>query len=117
MIKEFLTKEHPNAFLDWPMKKPAPHRTKKCPVCTGYGGWNLETFAYSLPRGMEDNQHTRHTFRHFRSMCPHCYGYGWIPEEENCIGHEWNWKKNTGKCLNLYYCVNCNKTQEVDSGD
>lgn len=119
----YLTPDSPEAFLDFGRPKfdeedvetNEQRKIKECPVCRGYGGWNLRTFAYKLPKGMEDNEENRHKHVHFRANCSHCDGWGFVDISENCPGHKWGNRKNIGNCLNVYTCELCGKKWEVDS--
>lgn len=118
-MKKYLTPQSPDAFLDFPGKKSPDVKynlTKICPVCTGYGGWNLKINAYPLHQ-YENTPENRHNYSHFRAMCSHCYGHGYVEEKENCDGHNWVFSKNLGKCYNQYKCSKCGKINNVDSSD
>ena len=112
----YMDHTQPDAFVDWVHKEPAYGCTKECPRCKGFGGWNLLLNSYPL-HGKEDTPENRHLFSHFRAMCSHCNGWGYVSPDETCPGHEWVWEANTGRCLNLYRCTVCGKKSEVDSGD
>ena len=113
----YLTPEDQHAFLDWTHLSPVYDRTKECPVCKGFGGWNLRVNAYSMPPGYADTAENRHQQVHFRTMCGHCNGNGYVTPEESCKGHKWSFLKNLGNCYNRYKCVHCVKTEDVDSSD
>jgi RecJ-like exonuclease len=113
-ITPYLTKDDPDAFLDHVLREPYGDLTKICPVCKGYGGWNLRLNAYPL-NGKEDTAENRHKFSHFRCSCSHCNGWGYVHPKEDCVGHTWQFVKNTGNCLNLYKCALCGKLWEIDS--
>ena len=116
-MNDYLTHDHPDAFVDWPERtKSYDKGYKPCPLCKGLGGWNLKLNAYPLHR-YENTAENRHHFSHFRCCCSHCNGWGQVLVTEACVGHEWKWVKNTGKCLNLFECVHCGKKSEVDSSD
>lgn len=112
----YMDHTHPDAFVDWVRREPAYGSTVECPRCKGFGGWNLQMNAYSL-HGKADTPENRHLFSHFRAMCSHCNGWGFVSPAETCPGHEWIWEANTGRCLNLYRCTVCGKKSEVDSSD
>ena len=116
-MPKYLNPTDPGAFDDWTLKKPSPAFKKVCPRCSGYGGWNLTLNAYGLHPGMEDTQENRHRFSHFRAMCDHCSGWGYVHESNQCAGHEWKFVENLGRCYNRYECINCHVTSDVDSGD
>ena len=111
---------HQNAFVDYPAKLSIPEylgkNAKECPVCQGYGGWNLQLNSYPL-HNYEDTPANRHRYSHFRSMCNHCTGYGWVHVSEKCEGHQWIFTRNLGRCYNEYRCARCGKLSEVDSSD
>jgi hypothetical protein len=113
----YMTADHPQAFIDWAMMEPGTYLNKQCQRCKGHGGWNLQLFAYSMPRGYEDTAENRHRYRHFRSVCDHCNGWGYVGKDETCTGHEWINRRNVGRCLNEYTCKHCNKVEVVDSSD
>lgn len=116
-LKEYIDQNHPDAFVDFPGKRePAYGMTKECPVCKGYGGWNLELNAYSL-HNEPDTPENRHRYSHFRASCSHCNGWGYVAPEENCTGHKWIHVRNEGRCLNRYRCIVCNKETVLDSSD
>ena len=119
---EYLTPEHPDAFLDFPpiegLRKGYfdPEKHKDCPRCQGHGGWNLRLNAYPL-HGKESTPENRHKHSHFRASCNHCNGWGFIDKDENCPGHKWKHEANLGNCYNRYRCIHCGKTWCIDSGD
>jgi len=112
----YMDHTHPDAFVDWVHKEPAYGCTKECPRCKGFGGWNLLLNSYPL-HGKEDTPENRHLFSHFRAMCSHCNGWGYVSPAETCTGHDWKWIQNLGRCFNRYECIHCKKTSDVDSGD
>ena len=112
----YMDHTHPDAFLDWPKRSPEYGATKECPRCKGHGGWNLLLNAYNM-HGMEDTAENRHKFAHFRQMCGHCYGWGYVAPEEDCPGHDWKHVATIGRCLNRYECIHCQQISDVDSSD
>jgi DnaJ-class molecular chaperone len=108
---------HPDAFVDWDHKEPAYGCTKECPRCKGFGGWNLQINSYKMPANTADTPENRHKFVHFRAMCSHCNGWGYVSPNETCPGHEWTFEKNLGRCYNRYRCTVCGAQSDVDSGD
>jgi len=122
MQRTYMDQNHPDAFVDYPGKMERDSvmtslgYTKECPVCKGYGGWNLELNAYKL-HDYEDTAENRHRYSHFRANCGHCNGWGVVSPEEQCSGHEWKRVKNLGNCYNRYECIHCGQQQDVDSSD
>lgn len=106
----YLTPNDPGAFQDMVKLSPKPeyNYVYECPQCKGHGGWNLTLDAYK--NGLTPEQ------RHFRACCSTCYGWGYTDNPTQCV-HQWEWEKNTGKCLNLYRCTVCGGTAEWDSSD
>jgi RecJ-like exonuclease len=119
-MTKYLTPDSPDAFTDHPMMDPVQAAkyslTKECPRCKGHGGWNLLLNEYPL-HGKEDTAANRHKFSHFRASCSHCNGWGYVRADEMCAGHEWEFVRNTGRCLNLHKCKHCGKLWEIDSSD
>ena len=75
----------------------------QCPVCSGYGGWNLELNAYGDKR-------------HFKAFCSQCHGWGWVHKgglNETCV-HSWS-ERTIGNCLHEWTCTQCGQKREVDS--
>jgi len=114
---KYMDHTHPDAFVDHERMQPAYGCTVECPRCKGFGGWNLQLNAYGLPAGEADTPENRKKFVHFRAICGHCNGWGFVSPEETCQGHDWKWIKNVGNCLNRYECIHCKKTSDVDSSD
>ena len=112
----YMDHTHPDAFVDWVKQEPAYGATVECPRCKGFGGWNLQLNAYSL-HGKEDTPANRHTYSHFRGICEHCNGWGYVSPEEKCQGHDWEFHSNLGRCYNRYQCIHCGKFSDVDSSD
>ena len=51
------------------------HEVVECPVCKGYGEWNLQLDAYGEGK-------------HFQASCFQCNGWGWVErgsKHESCI--------------------------------
>jgi DnaJ-class molecular chaperone len=111
----YMDHTHPDAFVDWTRMEPKYGNTKECPRCKGWGGWNLEMNAYKLPPNTPDTQENRHKFVHFRAMCNHCNGWGYVSPKEKCPGHEWVFAENLGNCYNRYTCSVCGMKNDVDS--
>lgn len=101
----FAVKELPSIrFPTKDPKDPIVHLTILCPVCQGYGGWNLELNAYGEGK-------------HFRASCSQCGGWGWVNEADSLCIHVWGEAMNVGRCLNNYACVKCGIVKTVDSSD
>lgn len=105
------------------------HLNALCPLCRGYGYWNLIVNAYTLPVGKENCAANRAKFCHFRQACSQCDGWGWVKEEDaHCI-HEWaeltqeQCRKDGityfGKCWHVYRCrkLACRQVRAYDSSD
>jgi len=107
----------PEAFVDYDGKKPPIKDFKECPVCKGYGGWNLQLNAYPLRPRLENNSINRHFYSHQKCNCNHCNGWGYVSQEITCDSHEWKFEKNLGRCYNRYKCAKCGLTKDVDSSD
>ena len=117
-MTEFLKPTDADAFLDME-KLPMPGTlyddlkayTAECPQCRGYGGWNLELNAYPVrdKHGIEIGR------KHFQSHCSHCNGWGWVEPKDAGHVHDWQHVRRMGNCLNLFVCLICKKTIEVDS--
>lgn len=77
-----------------------------CPLCDGYGGWNLTLNAYG------EN-------KHFNAFCRQCNGWGFNKansKNEVCI-HEMKQTEKLGRCYNRYTCQKCGMTEDIDSSD
>lgn len=117
MSKTYLDHTHPDAFVDHTKIAKPEGPYKPCPRCQCHGGWNLTLNAYSLPAGVEDTAENRRRHVHFRCICSHCQGYGWVHESVDCPGHNWVHHSNLGRCYNRYMCTVCGKFDDVDSSD
>jgi len=117
-MAKYLEPTDPNAFLDFPLRKPKPEYgyIEECPKCMGHGGWNLKLNAYPLHQ-YEDIPENRHRYSHFRAGCFHCWGWGFVRPEDADHVHDWQHVKVLGNCLDLYECSVCNKQWQVDSSD
>jgi hypothetical protein len=117
-MSEYLSPTDTGAFDDWVRREPesAYGMSKECPVCRGYGGWNLALNAYPL-HDYADTPENRHRYSHFRACCSHCNGWGYVHDSEMCSGHEWKFDRNLGRCYNRYRCIRCDKVSDVDSSD
>jgi hypothetical protein len=118
MAFNFLDYNHPDAFVDFPVKEPYNDLKVLCPRCKGHGGWNLRLNAYNL-HDHPDTPENRHRYSHFRASCNHCDGWGYVSEETaaKCQGHEWKFVQNLGRCYNRYRCIHCGQLNNVDSSD
>lgn len=116
-MQPYMDHTHPDAFLDFVLREPYARDTKLCPVCHGYGGWNLRLNAYRLPEGLPDTAENRHKYVHFRQSCGTCNGWGYVHKDMNCSGHEWKFVQNLGRCYNRYRCTKCDTVNDVDSSD
>jgi hypothetical protein len=130
-MREYLTVNHPDAFLDHPEKaQPVEHHpewTVKCPACLGHGGWNLRVNAYPLHQH-ENTPENRHLHAHFRCHCSQCSGWGWTtPADAGCV-HDYakqlSYKEcqergiyHAGSCWHVYECSKCGSTLSEDSSD
>ncbi len=116
----YLTREHPDAFLDFPQEIPI-HPLKEghviCPICSGHGGWNLRINAYKLPKGETNTPENRHKWVHFQCTCRQCNGWGFVKPEDAHHEHVWDFHRNLGNCYNQYKCNICGKLENVDSSD
>ena len=128
----FLTVDHPDAFVDFPIKamprdrasegvaRDTDPRTFQCPKCKGHGGWNLALNCYPLVGknySYPDTPEGRHERAHFRAGCSHCNGWGWVEEKDATHIHDMQHVAELGRCLNRYRCSICGKLEDVDSSD
>lgn len=116
-MRQNLTPDDPEAFLDYPAKDRAAWMVdyRPCPKCKGHGGWNLNVNVYK--NHYEDTPENRHRFSHFRCTCDTCNGWGWISPKQTCTDHNWVHVANLGRCYNRYKCTKCGAIDDVDSGD
>jgi hypothetical protein len=77
-----------------------------CPVCRGYGGWNLKLS--SSP-----------TRSHFRQSCFQCNGWGYVfnQQDAECVHVFDEGVRGRYPCSTIYTCTLCNQKREVDSSD
>lgn len=126
--ESFLRSDHPEAHLDFPTPEEKllqwrqfswPADPQMCPKCRGYGGHNLTVNAYPLPDGMEDTSENRHRYRHFRSSCDQCVGWGYVTDQRDVdCAHEFDNGRATGlNCVTEYRCKKCGRGVTVDSSD
>jgi hypothetical protein len=88
----------------------------ECPLCHGYGGWNIRLDAYGPGR-------------HFKAMCYQCSGWGWVDGntiDAYCV-HQFREIDHRGarklgmkvwgtrRTDHYYVCEGCGKTKYVDS--
>lgn len=102
-------------YLDFPPARPVPEGNKTCPACEGRGGYNVRLNAYPLHR-YENTRENRHLHAHFRHGCVNCNGWGYVPEDQECV-HQWGERRTVGTCQHSYSCVKCGSKWTVDSGD
>lgn len=120
-MAEYLTPDHPDAYVDFPLKdgesrdKYHPTWTAVCPMCKGHGGWNLKLRSYPL-HDKEDTPENRHKYSHFRASCSQCWGWGFVEPgsaDETCI-HDYDQKwEAMHDCR--WTCKKCGKTFMVDT--
>ena len=118
-MTQYLKPTDKDAFLDFPKRHlKLLDGEKACPLCYGYGGWNLRINAYPL-RSYKNTRKNRHLHCHFRQICYHCHGHGKVPILQKCDGHNWQFLKNhpTWRCYTYYKCSKCGEIWEVDSSD
>jgi hypothetical protein len=123
----YFTPDHPEAFLDMvKLDRPIqwhPELDTECPVCHGYGGWNLKVRCYPLREGQSAH------FAHFRCHCTQCQSWGWVQAgpDTSCI-HEFSRELglaecrarglyHAGRCWHVMQCVRCGATRSYDSSD
>lgn len=124
-MTSFLEPGDPGAFKDWPrilkqQMRQASHRrglTRRCPVCRGNTGWNLQLDAYPLPRSCKNTACDRHMFAHKKVVCPHCRGWGWVHPDDRCPRHQWETVRKLGRLLSVERCAACGLEQQVDLSD
>jgi hypothetical protein len=63
--------DSPHAFDIVPLQPRKGALDAKCPICHGYGQWNVEIDLVS--------------FRCKRAICEHCYGAGWIETGDDAL--------------------------------
>ncbi len=85
-----------------------------CPVCKGYGGWNLRLDAYGPGQ-------------HFQAHCSQCNGWGWVSEcDRDCVHDSKELSQaecrdrkieHWGMCYHVYVCTKCGRIRAYDSSD
>ena len=101
---DMLVKVRPDLRTDGARK---PGTFVLCPVCKGYGGWNLTLNAYGAGR-------------HFQAFCRQCWGWGWVEPgtDATCvhtfveIAPDQPWR-----CWHTIRCTTCGETRSYDSSD
>lgn len=81
-----------------------------CPVCQGYGKWNLALNQYP-------GEGSR---RHFKASCSQCSGHGWVRKDssnESCIHEYVRDRAGEWNCTRYEKCIHCDKEVFIDSGD
>jgi len=104
----------PMENIDGFVKKDQPdHADHLCPVCQGYGGWNLRLNAYGPGR-------------HFKAFCSQCNGWGWVKEEDLCVHDMVELSQDQcrklgiahwGNLWHVYRCTKCGRVRSYDSSD
>ena len=108
MSTDYMTPQHPDAFLDHEVLPQPRWGDFKCHKCKGHGGWNLALNQY---REVNNDPKTKH----FRASCSDCNGWGWTPTE---VTHEHVWiSEQIGMSLRRETCNLCGKTILIDSSD
>lgn len=105
-LENYLTPNDPDAFKDWTKEEQPKWAAHLCPLCKGYGGWNLALNKY--PKQQPPNNH-------FRCQCDNCNGYGYV--QDNSHIHKFTFDTNLGRCYNQYKCTICGMIRKIDSGD
>jgi hypothetical protein len=78
-----------------------------CPVCKGYGHWNLELNAYGQGQ-------------HFNALCFQCFGWGWVAKRDSkCIHNFVDYQVPPGHRSGLHYarCSKCKRETSYDTSD
>lgn len=106
-------------FDDMEKKKPPyeiyPEKANikyECPLCHGYGGWNLSLNTYAP--GF-----------HFKAACNQCNGWGWVSElDKDCV-HNYRELPHSeckergiyhyGTSCHVYKCQTCPRRYTTDS--
>ncbi len=86
-----------------------------CPTCHGHGGWNLRLNCYP---------HSE--YRHLKTDCAQCRGYGWINPEDACEHkmHEITPAEarnrgfvHMGRCHHVEICETCGTIRDDSTDD
>ena len=106
-------------FLEYhPRLKTQGVQVHVCPVCKGYGGWNIQLNAYGP--GV-----------HFQAGCRQCLGWGYVTDEDLCIHQFVELSRseiekrnaqganllNFGRCWHVYECRVCGQIRYEDTSD
>lgn len=111
----YLDPSHADAFVDFPEKLAKPDvrpDAAECPVCKGYGGWNLKLNAYPL-HDYEDTPANRHRYAHFLASCSQCQGYGWTTDL--ACSHRFEQVGSVAMFQHINRCAKCGVEQVWDS--
>jgi hypothetical protein len=125
-MTEYLTPADPGAFTDMKRRTAQGEHRHRCPLCRGYGGWNLTLNAYKLPPGMRNTKANRASYCHFSCCCSQCNGWGWVTARDTECIHEWHEISaqeaherglyHAGNCWHVYVCAKgCGRTTAADS--
>lgn len=69
----YLSPGDKGSFDNIKLKPEVIDRPHKCPLCQGYGSWNLKLNHWGEGK-------------HYRALCGQCDGYGWVRSEDaKCI--------------------------------
>lgn len=113
---KYLDYTSPNAFNDISKRTPQNSNVVECPVCHGFGMWNLRLDAYGPGK-------------HFQCSCFQCNGWGYVErnsKDASCI-HEYRELTQQesrdkgithfGRCYHVYECKKCGNYTATDSSD
>lgn len=117
-MRKMLTENDADAFLDWPepeMPNLEGSLNKKCLRCKGRGGWNLAVNNSPLGAGIENTSENRHKYSHFKCMCHSCWGYGVVPNSQDCL-HEFHFdRKGNLAFMEVWRCIHCGLDRDIDT--
>ena len=87
-----------------------------CPLCRGYGGWNLRLNAYPAHPGQAPRTPEQ---RHFRALCRQCWGWGWVEAKDATCIHAFREVKpdQPFRCWHMIRCTACGETRSYSSDD
>lgn len=106
-MSNYLEVTDPKAFLDIERRKADDYpygEPVECPVCKGYGKWNLRIDAYGPGK-------------HFRAGCGQCNGWGYVTKgsaDESCK-HEYKEMPSKRMFEHNYKCTRCGALKTTDS--